>query len=819
MPRWLRTSLKILATLVALLVLLWLGIAVYVNINKDVLLEQITAQLNESLNGTLMVENMEPTLVRGLPGISLSLKNVVLRDSLYPTHRRNLLQAKDIYVSVNAFSILSGEPRIRNVRISDGEIYMFTDGSGYSNTNIFKKSDNKATAPRKGGPRINHLFLQNIHFTFENKSQLKLFITDINKMEVRVHYNDTGWRAGLDVQTFVKSFAFNTNRGSFLKNKQLDADLTLVYNKTTKTLSVPEQNINIGEDAITIAGQFFFAATPSSFRLDIDAKNILLKNASSMLSPNISSKIEIVDLKKELDAHATLHGDLTAGDDPSVYVTWIVKDNTLLTPGGEISDCSFTGLFTNQVAEGRHNDINSGISLHGLNGRWHDIPFSADTIKVSNLIRPVIEGRFQSRFSLTKLNPVIGGETFVFNTGNVSLSLLYKGGLLADDTIAPYIFGDVKVTGASMTYLPRNLSFTQAGAVVSFKGSDVFVHDANVKSGTNVLRMNGSLRNFLSLYYTEPAKIVFDWNIYSKKIDINEFRVFLAPRGTVRVSDKPQPVSKVTPMSRQLEKVLALSSVRMRLKVDQVLYREFTAANFDADIQLEETAARLNNISLNHAGGKLELYGNIEQKGAVNDFNVIANIQNVHIAGFFKSFENFGQDAITDKNIRGRLYANVNMSGRMTDEGKIAPRSFKGTVDFDLQDGALVDFEPFRKVGKYVFRNRNLSNVTFGDIKNKLEINGDKFTINPMLLQSSALNMNIRGVYSLSGGTDIDIDVPLRNPKKDEIIPDDSLNFERSMKGIVIHLKAVDGDDGNVKIQLMRKRQETETKKKRSKKK
>jgi hypothetical protein len=44
--------------------------------------------------------------------------------------------------------------------------------------------------------------------------------------------------------------------------------------------------------------------------------------------------------------------------------------------------------------------------------------------------------------------------------------------------------------------------------------------------------------------------------------------------------------------------------------------------------------------------------------------------------------------------------------------------------------------------------------------------------------------------------------VPLRNPKKGEDIVNDSLRQKQGMKGIVVHLKAVDGDDGNVKIKL-----------------
>jgi len=44
--------------------------------------------------------------------------------------------------------------------------------------------------------------------------------------------------------------------------------------------------------------------------------------------------------------------------------------------------------------------------------------------------------------------------------------------------------------------------------------------------------------------------------------------------------------------------------------------------------------------------------------------------------------------------------------------------------------------------------------------------------------------------------------IPLRNPRKDEIITDMDEKSARSPKGIVLNQHATDGDDGQVKIRL-----------------
>ncbi|MEN0082259.1 MAG: AsmA family protein, partial [Flavobacterium lindanitolerans] len=82
----------------------------------------------------------------------------------------------------------------------------------------------------------------------------------------------------------------------------------------------------------------------------------------------------------------------------------------------------------------------------------------------------------------------------------------------------------------------------------------------------------------------------------------------------------------------------------------------------------------------------------------------------------------------------------------------------------------------------------------------------EKVTIHPMQINSSVLNMDIAGIYSFGKGTNIALDVPLRNPKNDKDITDKEKLEERRNRGIVLHLLASDGDDGKIKIRLVSKK-------------
>ncbi|MCY1520960.1 hypothetical protein D9M68_557550 [compost metagenome] len=207
-----------------------------------------------------------------------------------------------------------------------------------------------------------------------------------------------------------------------------------------------------------------------------------------------------------------------------------------------------------------------------------------------------------------------------------------------------------------------------------------------------------------------------------------------------------------------------------------------------------------NQINISHAGGSLHLNGNIQQAGAVNKFFIRSTISRVNVKEFFHAFENFGQQAVTSQNLKGLLSAKVNASGSITDKGVLVSRAMYGQVIFNLRQAALIGFEPLQKVQRLAFRNRDFNHITIDNMDGTLTLNGDKINISPMEVNTSVLNFNMKGIYGFNEGTDIAMDIPLRNPKKNEGITNKEELALARMKGIVLHLKAVDDGKGSVKI-------------------
>lgn len=813
MPIWFKRTLQILGSLVVLIIIVFIGLAIYVNANKKELLISITKELNRNLNGSLTVGSMEPTFLQGFPGVSVSLKKVEIKDSLWNVHHHSLLKAKDFDIAVNAMALLRGTIEIRKVSIHDAEVYLFTDSNGYSNTSIFKKkpvkdpqSKEEATSPAE----IRKFDLNDVRFILDNRKGNKLFLFAIQNFSGKVDYPSSGWKADANLKILVRSLAFNTKRGSFIKDKLLEGKMDIGYDDDKGIIAVKPNVLNIGDDPFIIGAEFNIGKDPVDFKITVEARKIMWRSASALLAPNITSRLNQFDLEKPFAVKAIIEGNMGGGGDPSIFVNALIKDNKLTSPGGVVDDCNFAGVFTNNFINGKGlSDANSAIKLYRFSGSYSEIPFTIDTAFIHNLDKPIAMGTFRSKFDVSKLNNVIGDDMLKFTKGTADLKLHYQADIVDFKLNKPRVTGVVSMKNADMSYVPRNVNFKNTSITLDFKGEDLFIKDIRLQSGKSIVFMEGSIKNFLNLYYNDPEKILLSWKMRSPDIYLGEFMAFLGSR---KRKTPVQSRSKNSNYSNQINEMLDKGKAEINLRVDRVHYNNFLGKAATADITLSDDGLSLKNVSLQHAGGSIKLNGALTQNGEINKFAINTVVSNVNIKDFFYSFDNFGLQSLSYKNLRGNFFTKTNVTGSITNQGKIIPRSINGTIAFDLKKGALVGWESIKSVGKFAFPFRDLDNITFDNLNGKFDIKGEKITINPMFINSSVLNVNLEGVYSMGKGTNIYMDVPLRNPKKDQEITDKKEIKERRMKGIVVHILATDGDDGKIKFKLVGKRDKTEEK-------
>ena len=765
----------------------------------------ITGSLNESISGSITIGAMETTFLQGFPRVSLRLTNVVVRDSLFDSHKHTLLKAGYLDVAVNAFALLRGTVEIKKITIANAAADIFTDASGYTNTSIFKKKKKGAANNNTGDgglPELRKLELDNVALTANNIKTGKLYKFEVHNLLATIDYKTDGWKADITLEALAKSMAFNTARGSFIKNKELDGSFDITYSEDKGVLDFKKMPMVIGGEKFTI-GAVLNIGDSSEFEISIENPKVLWKDAANLLSPNITQKLMMFDIKRPISVACGIKGDFDAKGDPLIQVAAGIKSNTLITPGGNVDGCSFAGSFTNRHnKKGEKSDENSAIILTDFRGSYNGVPFTLNKAMILNLDKPIATGNFASSFKIEKLKNFVDADLLTFSKGTANAKLNFKADVVNFKLAKPFVEGSVTVKDADITYVPRKLHFNNISVGLDFTKDDLNISRIVLKTDKSIVNMHGHIGNFLNLYYSDPEKIVLEWQIYSPKLYLEEYISFLQTRKQTQKKIRQNNKGNFTDdMSQLFEK----SSVDMKLKVDNVYYKKFHATNATANVLLTEQGnIMLKNAGLRHEGGTLSLNGSVYTGGSTK-YNLLADVKNVNVSRFLDSFDSFGMQSLSGKQLKGIFSAKADVRGILTETGNLLPKSVNGIVTFNLKKGRLINFDPIVSVGKFAFPFRDVKNIEFDNLNGHFDIKGEKVTVAPMQISSSLLNMDVEGIYSFGNGTKMFIAVPLRNPEKDKDIKDENELAKRRNRGIVLHLVAEDGADGNVKIKLGKK--------------
>lgn len=796
--RYLKIGLKIVAILVGLVVIAWTGIYIYLANNTAQLKKKLTEEFNKSTNAELIIGRVEPGFLSTFPYISLELHDVHVRDSMFRFHQRELLNSQFLYLRVSPVSLLS-RSRVGRVIIRDASIDLFTDTSGYSNTYIIKGKNQVTSEEDKDAPGLPDIALERVKLNFENPQKNKLHKAEISRIICKIGRNASGLNIRANLNMNVISLAFNTDKGSYIRNKPVSGNIRLRYDVDEEKLQFKNIVLRVDGAPLRFTGWFSTNSVSPDFNLDIAASQLQFSKAVSFLPDTLQSKLKLYNLEKPIDLVVHLKGKTQYKQQPQLIARASVENNTIISPVGNISEANFQAEFTNEVDPRQPRlDPNSRLRIRSFTGKWGDIPIASKEISVTHMKRPYLECDIQSEFPLRALNELTGSQTLQFTEGSSAIDITFSGPIGGTDSTQSSLGGKVELKEAGMRYIPRNLVFSKGNGTLEFSQKDVLVRKLNLSTGRSTIVMNGIARNILSMLNISPEKLTLEWNINSPFLHLEDFAGFLSPQQSPQQST-PSERAIFQRTSGNIDKMFVEGDVLLSLDAPRMDYKKFNATDFKADVKLTQQEVALERASLKHAGGSIDMSGSMKDGGGVNRISFKTRLNKMEIPRLFTAFNNFGQDALTSTNIRGRVSADVNLRASITDKAEFLRESAEGTVDFLVEDGELIRFEPMMKVSETALKKQDMTHIKFANLENRLELKGTAFLIEKMEIRSTAFTMFVEGIYDIVKGTDMSIQFPLRNLTKDQADTDLSDNGGKGA-GVAIRLRARTGEDGNLKV-------------------
>jgi hypothetical protein len=786
-----------------IVVILYTGLYIYVSSNKKSIIKQVTQEISEKISGDVTIGDVDLSLLRTFPHISVVLKNVLVTDSLFKQHNHPFFKGEKVYARLGFMKLVQQKSALTGLRIVKGSFYLFTDTSGYSNTYLYKS---KRNAEEQKGPKgkneLNSIIFNDVRFTLDDKRRKKFHDFAIKDLSAQLEDKDPDYlRFDIEADMLVHSLSFNVPRGSFIKGKTFAGDFELSYNKKLKQLQFNDIDVEIADQPFNLNGKFDLDGSNPQFSLRVKTKNIVFPLAKTLVTAKIAKALSIVSMDKKIDVDVDVSGPLRA--EPLIKISWLTRGTNLKTPFLDFQNASFAGSYTNEVVAGAtRNDENSRIELHDFKAEWQGLPLTSNNFQIVNLVNSVVICDLKSTFPLVKLNKIINTSSIKMNGGTGSININYKGPIAKNNNTNSFVNGVISFNNGLLLYAPRDVELKNVNGRIVFKSSDVFVQNIQAEVLNNKIIMEGEAKNLLTLISTEPNKAIINWSVYTPSLNLASFFFLLKPRkkSVVVVTDNNNGLERT---ARQIDEVLEKGSLNVSVKADRLSYKKFDATNAVAYISLLQDSYIIHKISMEHAGGQMDVNGSLfTKKDNYHQAKLNVNMNNVDVSKTLAAFDNFGQDGITSQSLRGKFTSEMNATVGLDNNGNAYPSTLEGIVDFSLKNGALVNYAPIKKMQNFLFKNRDFNNIQFAELKNRLEIKNQEVKINRMEIQSSIFTMYVEGKYGLKGTTDISIQVPLSNIRsRDSTYKPENLGTDKS-GGRSVFLRGKPGKDGNVEFKL-----------------
>ncbi|HEY2725932.1 MAG TPA: AsmA-like C-terminal region-containing protein, partial [Parafilimonas sp.] len=720
----------------AFYILLLVCLSIYISSSHDRLLAFLNAQIKQTILGELKINKADITVWQTFPKLGLTLENVTISDSFYHSP---FLKADEIVVKAGLIDLMGKTVNISSVKIKNAVIHTFTDAKGYTNTYVLRSQPSQKQKRESKKPFVlENINLNNVSVLIEDVPSRKRYQGKITAADIDMDLSGSKYYFTFNEDLFLRGLGFNMRQGYWMENQRIQAKWKLEFDTSGSVLTINKTTVKLQGHPFNIDGNFDFGK--SQFHLNAVTKNITYNAALSALKPKTKAILQKLNLNQPVSATISLTGSLSKKGDPAVIVDFSTSNNNIITPVLDLNNCAFTGSFSNQYdPKILPDDSNSRVQLNSFTSNWGTVSLKTKNIAITNFGKPNIQFEFFTECTFPQLDEALSSDVLRFVEGNAKLYLAYNGPLIADASLLDQLDAKIQIQNGKVIYVPRNLTFSGCNGNINLTGNNLAVNNLQCNLNTNHFEVNINGYNLNRISNKEAGKATLNCNVFSPAINLSDFTTLFGNNSTTTSKKK---TSSLAGTANSIDNAVENGDIYINLKAQQLTLHNFKAGNANAVLLFTGNGWEIQKAFLQFADGSFNLAAKVQQVNNVShQVNANLDLQHINVKKLFYSFDNFGQKNLTAKTINGIMDSRANITARINSAGKFIPATMNGKLYFSLKNAALINFEPFLNIQKIAFKNRNLDDVRFAELKDTFDIQNGDIYIHRMAIQSSAISM------------------------------------------------------------------------------
>ncbi len=705
-------------------------------------------ELNKNLATEVSVqeEDIELSLFRHFPEASVVFHNVGIRES-FSHSGKNFLQAEEISLLFNIRNILNGKYTIHNILIKNGFCKLITDKKGDINYHFWKSSDD-TTSSTAFELNLEKVVCDNIDFQYldyKYKQDVSLLLH-----HAQMSGNFSADQYTLRTEGDILSRRISISGNEYLVNKETTINTKIKVDVPAENYSFDDGTINIGENTFAVNGAITLLQE-DHYDLKIEGKKINLEGLLLLLPGDISTKFNAMQTKGAINFRTTINGYYTKTKTPAIDITFDMKNGSISHSkfGGKLSAMTFTGNYSNGAA---HNATTSSVQLENFTAEQDGRPVTL-SLNYKNFIAPVIDLQLNGDFPAALIIP-LAIENAADVEGMIGLHAINIRGnlkMLSDALAENQPAGTVVFKDVAFSLNGEKIAIPEGNAVVA--NNTIQCTNLSATCAGSDLLINAEINNWIENVFPSGVKpaLYINGSIRSQKTELNRLMAAFAgkkeaPSGYTKEEQGPDPAFEETKYN---------FSGHIDLSCTQFLYNKIEFNAVRAILKLTPGLLIVNDLKGNAMGGSFNLNGTIREV-ANGDIlmETSGTLNTIDVAQLFYQFENFDQHTLTDKNIKGKISANIyDVSLHWDKNFVLDEKSVYTLCDMKIENGELINYKPLESLSAFV-KLQDLQHIVFSTLENKIEIKDRVINIPAMQIRSSAVDLYLSGKHTFDNKID-----------------------------------------------------------------
>lgn len=780
--KWLKRIVTFIGILFGSIVLFLLAVAY---LYGDEIKQYAVDQLNKKLNVKVSVEDIEFTVFEQFPQASLKFHNTFINDRNSENEKDTLFYAENIYFNFNFWSILDGEYIVKKVKCENSFINLGVNIKGQENYSILKE-DSTAQEDNKFSFELKNVEFEKLRLNYNNDYNNQYYSIHTDELYFSGDFSASTY--DLEAQSSLHIDQVKIDEINYLDGKDAELAINIQVNNDSNTFSIADGSLKVAEAKFQVNGLVKNDSITQGSKVDFDitTNNMGFADLFSLLPQDYSNVLNAYEADGLIRFNASIEGEISKTTQPKVLAEFFIENGSMTekTTKEILSNITLNGEFISQNKKGK-----SALNINHLTADLSDGKLGG-SIKINDLQNQKIQLNIKANLGLNKVVRFFNIESIGSADGNLIINSAIALENKKEKLILKATDGALALKNGSVKFKYIPFSIEELGGIAKLNKDNLVLSNLNFKIYDDQYTTSFQLNNFLN-YVTKNNPLNITGNIKNDKLDL----------GSLLVTNKIEKLNQ--PYSGTAIQLPTNVSANINFSSQQLKFGKFIAKNLSSKLIYNDHKISLNNTSFTANKGSYKLNTSIEQ--VLNSKNKVTyiwdakvNAQQVDFSDFFYSFDNFSQDYLTDKNIKGKGNVNIAFSSLLLNDFSIIDSSIVAIADIDIAKGVLKNQSTLLELGEYLDKNKivskivdtkslnkKLQNVKFYSLSNSIKIEKQVISIPRMTISTNVMDLDLMGDHTFNDIIDYHFnfrlrDVLVKNKNQEEFGPvkDDGLGVK-----------------------------------------